>query len=195
MVPPRLAHLPADRLVPPPDVFLHPSRLHGQRHVARVMVHAFRLAYATGADDDVIRLWAAVYLHDLARTHDGVCHRHGADAWRRLPAMPDVLDLFHQAGVTEADLPAIRTAVTYHCLRAELRRDHRHWPLTALLKDADGLDRVRIGDLDPGYLRLPASAGMIDFARRLFTLTNDVVDEGPGYFPRLAPHVQAILSV
>ena len=35
-------------LVPTPDLFVHPSRIHGQRHVARVMIHAFRLIEATG---------------------------------------------------------------------------------------------------------------------------------------------------
>jgi len=34
--------------VPPPALFAHPNRIHGQSHVARVMVHAFRLLEATG---------------------------------------------------------------------------------------------------------------------------------------------------
>lgn len=43
----------------------------------------------------------------------------------------------------------------------EVSREHPHWPLIALLKDADGLDRVRLGDLDPRYLRYPESRGMV----------------------------------
>ncbi len=72
--------LPLPALAPSPLLFTHWSTLHGQGHVSRVMVHAFRLIEATGWIEDAPRLWASVYLHDLARTHDGVCHRHGADA-------------------------------------------------------------------------------------------------------------------
>jgi hypothetical protein len=75
--------LPLARLVPPPELFAHPSTLHGQAYVARVMVHAFRLIAATGWSDEAPRLWSAVYLHDIARTHDGRCHRHGGDAMTR----------------------------------------------------------------------------------------------------------------
>jgi len=58
-------------LVPSPRLYLHKSYLHGQDHVARVMVHALRLVDATDAGEEAARLWAAVYLHDIARRHDG----------------------------------------------------------------------------------------------------------------------------
>jgi hypothetical protein len=35
--------LPLASLVPAVELFTHPSILHGQAHVSRVMVHAFRL--------------------------------------------------------------------------------------------------------------------------------------------------------
>jgi hypothetical protein len=46
-------------------------------------------------------------------------------------------------------------------------------PLLWLLKDADALDRVRLGGedaVDPAYLRHPAAAGFIDFAWELYAL-------------------------
>ena len=91
-----LIPLPDEGMVPPPELFLHPSYLHGQAHVARVMIHALRLIEATGAEGEASRLWAAVYLHDIARRHDGSCKRHGADAWARLATLPDVRALFTQ---------------------------------------------------------------------------------------------------
>jgi hypothetical protein len=39
--------LPLVSLVPTPELFTHASTLHGQAHVSRVMVHAFRLIQAT----------------------------------------------------------------------------------------------------------------------------------------------------
>lgn len=177
--------LPLDRLVPSPELFTHPSTLHGQAHVARVMVHAFRLIAATGWYDEAPRLWAAVYLHDLARTHDGRCHRHGADAMRKVESMPEVLELFDTGGVVEADYDGIHTAVVHHSLLEELDRSHPHWRLTSLLKDADGLDRVRLGDLDPLFLRNDASKAMVPFAEALFNETKGRIPVGAGHFEEL----------
>lgn len=179
--------LPLAHLVPPPSLFTHPSRIHGQAHVARVMVHAFRLLEATGLLEEAPRLWAAVYLHDIARTHDGVCHRHGSDAMKKFDTLPEVRALFAQGGVVESDYAQIHTAVVHHCVTKELDRSHPHWRLTSLLKDADGLDRVRLGDLDARYLRHPESPGMVDFAEALFTGTNGRVATGLRHFEELWP--------
>jgi hypothetical protein len=179
--------IPLAALVPAPSLFTHPSTIHGQSHVSRVMVHAFRLISATGWIEEAPRLWAAVYLHDLARTHDGVCHRHGADAMKKFEALHHVRELFSQGGVVDADYPAIHTAVVYHSLPKELDREHRHWRLTSLLKDADALDRVRIGDLDPRYLRNPPARSMTRFAQQLFDDTHGVVPVGDDHFSHLWP--------
>jgi hypothetical protein len=185
MIPP--IRLPLGELPPPPSLFTHASTLHGQSHVARVMVHAFRLIAATGWSEEAPRLWAAVYLHDIARTHDGLCRRHGADAMKKFESLPKLRQLFARAGVSEEDYASIHTAVVYHCLPNELDRSHPHWRLTSLLKDADGLDRVRIGDLDARYLRNPPARQMIGFAQALFARTDGVVPNGHDHFEHLWP--------
>ena len=86
--------LPLASLVPTPELFTHASTLHGQAHVSRVMVHAFRLLDATGWEEEAPRLWAAVYLHDIARTHDGRCLRHGGDAMKKFEQLPHLHELF-----------------------------------------------------------------------------------------------------
>ena len=182
---PSFPSLPAARFVPTPDLFWHPSRLHGQAHVSRVMVHATRLIEATGLHALAPRLWAAVFLHDLARRHDGACHRHGGDAAARLRAEPTLQQRLTEAGLTMADYPAIEVAVTAHSAPGEISRDHEHWPLTALLKDADGLDRVRLEDLDARYLRNTQSKTMIDFAQELFEATDGVVPVGESHFEQV----------
>lgn len=185
--------LPLPDLLPPPSLFLHASDLHGQAHVGRVMVHAFRLIEATGVPHLAPALWAAVYLHDIARRHDGFCERHGLDAWGRLADLPDVRDLFARGGVKERDYPLIRTAVTEHC-RSEVALDHPHRQLAALLKDTDGLDRVRLGDLDRRYLRHPQAAAMVPFAERLFEETRLRVQPGPDHFERLWPEALRLMT-
>ncbi len=186
--------LPLGDLVPSPALFTHRSTLHGQSHVARVMVHAFRLTTATGRTVDTARLWAAVYLHDLARTHDGVCRRHGGDAMKKFETLPHIRDLFARGGVEDDDYPAIHTAVVRHSIPNELPRDHPHWCLTSLLKDADGLDRVRLGDLDPGYFRNSQAHAMVEFAQSLFDETDGVVPAGENHFVELWPEAMRILG-
>ncbi len=180
-----LVPISAARVVPLPALFRHQSDLHGQAHVARVMVHAMRLIAITGRHAYGPQLWAAVFLHDLARTHDGVCHRHGADAAQRLRDEPVLQQRLAEAGLVEADYPAIEAAVTAHSAPKEVVREHPHWPLIALLKDADGLDRVRLGDLDPRYVRHPESKGMVPFAQALFDATDGVIATGPAHFEQL----------
>ena len=177
--------LPVADLIPPVDLFVHNSDLHGQAHVGRVMVHAFRLLQATGAEHQAPRLWAAVYLHDIARTHDGRCYLHGERAVKRLASLPHVKELFARGGVKPDDYAAIETAVAQHCRPEELPEEHPHHRLTALLKDADGLDRVRLGDLNPAKLRYQVSVTMVPFAQDLYEMTEGVLRPGKNYFARL----------
>lgn len=185
-----------DPFVPLPEHFRHPSRIHGHAHVARVMVHALRLIEATGWEQEAARLWAAVYLHDLERTHDGVCHRHGADAVTRWQTQPALQLHIMSGGVQPEDYDAIALAVELHCLPdSEMPpRDHPDWPLVALLKDADGLDRVRLGDLDPSCLRLPESREMVAFAQKLFDITNGKIPDGEDHFAELTRAAVEILG-
>jgi hypothetical protein len=188
-----LIPLPDEDMVPPPELFVHQSHLHGEAHVARVMVHALRLIDATGAEEETPRLWAAVYLHDIARRHDGGCRRHGADAWARLATLPDVQALIARGGVRPDDHPAIEAAVTRHC-NGEPSPGEPHYRLMALLKDADGLDRVRLGDLEPHWLRHDQARMMVPFAQRLYEETNGVLKPGPGCFGPLWAAARHILA-
>jgi hypothetical protein len=168
--------------------------LDGQAHVTRVMVHAIRLTAATGQSHLAPQLWASVFLHDLARKHDGVCYRHGADAAQRLRNEPDLQGRLAEGGITAADYPAIEAAVTAHSAPKEVSRDHAHWALIALLKDADGLDRVRLGDLDSRYLRHPQAKDMIAFAQELFDTTDRRIELGPKHFQLVWSRVTTALG-
>jgi len=186
--------LAGDELVPPPELFWHPSTLHGQAHVARVLVHGFRLVAATGLIEEMPRLWASVYLHDIARRHDGHCTGHGGDAWERLATLPEVQARFERGGVHADDYPAIRAAVTMHSL-GEPKAGDPHARLIKLLKDADGLDRVRLGDLDSDYLRHAEARGMVRFAQRLYGDTDHKLPTGPDYFARLWPEAMRLAAL
>jgi hypothetical protein len=188
-----LITVPDDEMLPPPELFLHQSTLHGQAHVGRVMIHALRLVQATALVSDARALWAAVFLHDIARVHDGRSRGHGAAAWARLEMLPDVRALFHRGGVREEDLPAIQTAVTLHS-RGEPEAASPHRRLTELLKDADGLDRVRLGDLDPRYLRTAEARTMVAFAGRLYVETDSWIPPSRDHFALLWREVERLME-
>ena len=182
-------------LIPHPSDFAHVSKTHGQAHVGRVMVHAFRLIDATGNTEEASRLWGAVYLHDLARTHDGFDEVHGMHAVMRVNESTDLQERLIARGI-QSDDPSMLLAVMMHCLPD----DHSAyggkpiWPFLAMLKDVDALDRVRFGDLDPSYLRNEATRGMTQFAADLYSQTHRRVKEGPNYFTDLLKVAERILG-
>ncbi|MCU0725568.1 MAG: HD domain-containing protein [Planctomycetes bacterium] len=176
--------LPFAEASPPPALFLLDSRKHGHRHAGRVIVLGCALLGRTGRWPEGPRLWASAYLHDLARVDDGHDREHGARAAERLDSLPEVLALFRRAGLGDADLAAVKFAVTHHVGRPEPPMDHPYGPLTALLKDADGLDRVRLEDLDVRLLRYPESPGLVPFAERLLAASREL-PSGPGHFEAL----------
>lgn len=182
-------------LIPHPSDFAHPSKIHGQAHVGRVMIHAFRLIEATGMTDEASRLWGAVYLHDLARTHDGFDEVHGMHAVMRVNESTDLQERLIARGV-QSDDPSMLLAVMMHCLPD----DHSAfggkpvWPLLAMLKDVNALDRVRFGDLDPSYLRFEATKGMVKFAEDLYSQSHRRVKEGPNFFMDLLKVAERILG-
>ncbi len=144
-----------------------PSDLHGRGHTARVMLWAAVLTRGSEWFEPVV--WAAA-CHDLRREDDGNDPEHGfrAGAWVRahLPR------LFRGLSV---DLELIARACDWHVCPDRLSRwDH---PSLWLLKDADGLDRVRLGDLDERFLRTDEARQRVADAQRLFDATADM--QGP----------------
>ena len=95
--------------------------------------------------------------------------------------------------MSDEDYPAIQVAVTCHSA-GEPNPTDPFWQLTALLKDADGLDRVRLGDLAPARLRHPEARELVWFAERLYQETNGRLPPSPDYFARLWPSVVRILD-
>lgn len=153
--------------------FDHSSRLHGKGHTLRVMILAdvlFARAYPR-CDPPCIALYrnlmTAALIHDLARVHDGFCLEHGL--WARLSKRPIAEKYFLGNVLDDADWEAIGAAVEAHA-RPDPIPKYQEGSLTALLKDADGLDRVRLGHPpDPTYFRHPFTPGLLGYAWELLT--------------------------
>ena len=170
----------------PGDWFRCCSRLHGVGHTQRVHIHAQRLLGELGWDerDSQLVLNAALW-HDIGRETDGIEPRHGELSVRRA----DHLGL--TATLQPADAAIVRFAIQRHSLpdrgaaewAAALAADPDEARRLAepelalrvlwLLKDADALDRIRLGFgecADPRQLRHAAAVALIPFAAELFTV-------------------------
>jgi hypothetical protein len=143
---------------------------HGIGHICRVLVWSARL---TELADYLLRrnelFWAAG-LHDIRRQSDGRDALHGerAAVWIR-EQFPKKRP--HEAASLDLELIA-------SLCRDHVRRDDliEAWtPELLVLKDADGLERVRIWDLDPTRLRLEVSPNLEPLA---WDLMERSVDDG-----------------
>lgn len=148
--------------------FDHHSRLHGIMHTYRVMIHVLNLGTLSGKINEARNAFFAAYIHDMSRKHDGFCMQHGPDAADK--KLPLYKNLFLQNGATIHDLFIIGKATAMHSKGNELPAEEPDWLTVALLKDADALDRIRLGegDLDSSYLRLPETKSCIEFSRKLY---------------------------
>ena len=146
--------------------------IHTQGHCERVLLHALRIGEARHVSDrSMTALAHASIFHDTRRKDNYLDVGHGARAanYYRDFCQLDGLDF----------LPEAYAAIWYHdrdddkgkaYIAANAGDDKATWEETyAIFKDADALDRYRLGTwcLDEGFLRTPESKTMTPFALRL----------------------------
>ncbi len=156
--------------------FNHQSDLHGIMHTYRVMHNVLLLAKEHKLAEPILKTaYCAAFIHDMARKHDGICSMHGQ--WAVLEKFLLFENNFKEYGLSEQNLDALKTAVKYHSLSSELEKIHPHYEVTALLKDADALDRIRLGypGLNPKYLRMPNSIKLISVAEHNYYTTEKIL--------------------
>lgn len=156
---------------------LYKSKIHGQGHIERVMLLGALIAEAEGLSERETRLllFACSY-HDTGRVNDSRDDLHGRRS-ADLIVSAGLTDLL--PGVSGGELAALRAAIATHSVNDGRLWDiadefgvlPEHRPLCKALcfclKDADNLDRVRLGDLDVSHLRHAASLEMTGTAEYL----------------------------
>lgn len=155
---------------------LYKSAVHGSGHINRVLLMAALIAWQEQLDKDLLQqyLLAASY-HDVGRYFDGLDLEHGA---RSAEKLPQIIELCGEP------LREVQAAVAAHS-----QPDHkmeemvssyapfdfdRTIQLACLLKDADNLDRVRLGDLNPKFLRHESAKNLAQFSQHLFCLDQEL---------------------
>jgi len=154
-----------------PEYFDINSPVHGIGHTYRVMCNVLAIGSHLELEKETKLAFCAAFIHDMARQNDGVCRNHGR--WAAEFKLPLFENWFEDQNITKAEIDEIRSAIIGHSQGFEFEKSHPHYITTALLKDADALDRIRVGkhNLNLNYLRFEGSYSFVDFAESLFVMT------------------------
>lgn len=161
------------------------SQLHGPMHTMRVMAWVCVLALKNNLVAEGRLAFFAAVVHDMGRCNDGYGPKHGqrsADLH-----LPKWKNRFQKFGLTESEYNSVYEAVRWHSKDNEPPANHPVIAIINLLKDADGLDRVRLEPEGPRgeYLRFGNTAELVPAAQLLLSFcdTNpklslhDIVDK------------------
>ena len=154
-----------------PEHYLDPDGMHGILHVHRVLFLADKISrwyYLTKREKTILGL--ACCYHDIGRVHDGRDKKHGELSCNKIIEL-QLLDIFE---LTTEEKDLILRLIAAHCIEDNsFIGTKRERLLFKILKDADGLDRVRLHDLDQAHLRLVISPMLERLAWRILDITED----------------------
>jgi len=152
-------------------LFLFPSNIHGIRHTKRVLFLGDLLAQACALNEADKKLLAlACCYHDIGRINDLKDDEHGLQSSRKFLR----LKLNEKHNLTAEETEIVTTLITMHALPDDMFvGNERVRLLYNILKDSDAIDRLRINDLDPSYLRLKESHDLILIGKKILIATED----------------------
>lgn len=162
-----------------PDLFNSPNGDHGTLHSKRVLLLAIAMACEEKIQDqELLALCDIAAFHDIGRETEGEEPNHGLKSWNKLLATGLI------QSTTKEYVNIIEFVIKAHDegdkkARKRLQNTVSIKNKTLALKlynimcDADALDRVRFGDLDPSYLRTDISKKMIIFAKNCLHQVKD----------------------
>lgn len=140
--------------------------IHGIGHLYRTMIACALIGQLTERPREALLAFCGAYIHDLGRTNDGVDPSHGANSVRLHFAR--YMPLWTKYDLTQLEQEWVKQAVVQHASREYMHRGDPGYAVMAILKDADALDRCRIGDLNPDWLRFPESRRLVKAIAHLY---------------------------
>ncbi len=160
------------------------SHMHGLGHIERTILQGGFCAMDQHLSEaDTRLLLAACSYHDVGRINDWVDDLHGHRSAQQLarltPYRGEELLLIQGAVDAHSRRDVVLEATIDHYGAADRPRAIR---LAKLLKDADGLDRARLGDLDPKYLRFDTSRTRVKLAEEVYAAYQISVGNSPAPF-------------
>lgn len=149
------------------------TNLHGINHVIRVLFNAYALLTLENLKiEDKKIIIEAAKLHDIGRVNDGEDTKHGQDgalkAEKYLESKGFSKEEIQQICfiIKEHSLPREKNLEDINELPKEIR--DKYEKTLNILKDADKLDRCRIGDLDPKRLTTNSAKRLVEISKDNF---------------------------
>lgn len=158
-------------IYPSSVIDLYPKGIHGIEHSYRVYLLIQKLCDKTAISQaERLQLEYCAFFHDIGRVNDFVDDTHGIRSYEKLKN-------YNFLGLNKFNNPLVQYIIENHCLNDEKAiYNLKHYKfystqraefLLLLFKDADGLDRIRLGDFEKKYLRNASAEELIDFARKI----------------------------
>lgn len=151
---------------------LYRSLTHGQGHIERTILFGALIAKGEelSIEDTKLLLLCCSY-HDIGRSDDSYDLQHGI-------CSAEKLEECGIAGMFD-DITLAKAAISTHAvpdermeefrIKHDVKDKERYYRIARCLKDADGLDRVRICDLDTNHLRHRSSKKLENLAEWVFS--------------------------
>ena len=155
------------------ELMQNKTNLHGINHIIRVLFNAYAITTLEGlSNEDRNIIIEAAKFHDIGRKHDGENEIHGEEGANIARTIlenkgfsPEDIDKICFI-IKEHSLPKAKNEQDIQLLPENLRKQYKYY--LDLLKDADKLDRVRIGDLDPSRLATNSAKRLVGVAQDIF---------------------------
>jgi hypothetical protein len=154
--------------------FHNPQGSHALSHTKRVLLLSLIISYLEKYyEEDINILCLASIYHDIGRKNDGYDPDHGIASYDKLikEKLPQLAN--HQ------EQEILRFIIQNHAISDQSAYKRlNHYDLTDVdrtlrlydtFKDADGLDRVRLKDLNPEYLRTDSAHCLLLAAHQLYS--------------------------
>ena len=151
---------------------LYRAGIHGIEHAFRVLKLVQKLSELEKVSKEQKHLleFCAIF-HDIGRIDDDIDDYHGVRSIKNLKN-------YNYFGLKSFNNPIVKFIVENHCIsddiafnnvfRYRVNNYENALFLLKLFKDADNLDRVRLGDFDKKYLRNQKSNKIIEYAIQLY---------------------------
>lgn len=151
------------------------SAIHGIGHIYRTMIGCALIGTLIQKPRKALLALCGAYIHDLARKNDYIEPEHGENA------VLNHFDLFghiwDKYQLSDDEKQQIKQAVIQHSVHEWMQKSDSGYDVMAILKDADALDRCRIADLSPNWLRYPQSKLLIKRIEEICSKSYNINDD------------------
>lgn len=162
------------------DFWHKKTSIHGKKHVKRVLLYGLIICKYMGVSEREKNAFSmAAIFHDTRRNNDGIDIDHGfraAEYYMQYTYDKENDLVFDSRSYYAIKYHVLDDLIGIRAINENFKGKERDsaYLVYSIMKDADGLDRIRLGEdwLDPSYLRNSVSIEMIDFCREY--LRNDI---------------------